>query len=1124
MVVFPLLLLLLSFHGILSDHGTEVRQVEMLDDEFFMDTNAENREKAFVKTLDGLLHGNNDEENEDPSPGHVVEHATDDEQLDLVMEVFPGGPFNKTGQLRYSSVPLLEDDLIHEILDVIYSRDEYVQLLNDPGFDEMYGAVQEMIRIPTQKVLKQQLFHKILASRAWYTKYFDPMLNDNKRQKLLDFGHHLLDAYQNGTLSTRDMLEYNEQLQNFAFFDREDDKEFRGMMEKLIVVFEKSTKIEDGEEEKSENPTIEMSTKTSPSSETFIKDETVSNKLRSRSPTTESTTVIPGAVTLEDRNTDDDTTTENQHTRSFNPNGLQEILTKNAVTEDPTVTEETTPFCTCYSPYDRPDVTDIEPRRTTPPPICTCYPPYDPTDTVRKNAVQSDPLSMVGNQKTTAAPAKETTTTWEDTDPTYDPKIFLRKNAITEDPNSMVGGQKTTPSPAKETTTSWEDTDPTYDPRIFLRKNAITGYATSMVGNQKTTPLPAKGTTVTRKDIDVPLDPTIFAIAMKKAVNRDPISVVGSQKTTPALTKETTTTWEDTDPTYDPRIFLRKSAITGSPNSMIGNQKTTPPPAKETTTTWEDTDPTYDPRIFLRKNADTTAPFDPTIFAMKKAVKLDPIPEVAGQKTTPLPAKGTTVTRKDIDVPLDPTIFAIAMKKAVNRDSISVVGSQKTTPAPVKETTTTWEDTDPTYDPRIFLRKNAITGYATSMIGNQKTTPPPAKETTTTWEDTDPTYDPRIFLRKNADTTAPLDPTIFATSMKKAVNRDPISVVGSPKTTPAPAKETTTTWEDTDPTYDPRIFLRKNADTTAPLDPTIFATSMKKAVNRDPISVVGSPKTTPAPAKETTTTWEDTDPTYDPRIFLRKNAHNEDPNPMVGNQKTTPIPAKETTTTWEDTDPTYDPRIFLRKNAITGGPTPMVGNQKTTPIPAKETTIARMDIDAPLDPTIFAMKKAVNRDPIPVVGSQKTTPPSAKETTTTWEDTDPTYDPRIFLRKNAVTGDPTPMVGSQKISPPPANDLTPYTPPRTPSTSITTTPPPPPGLSVPPVIYDKKSHQEVNGRENKPSDIRYIPPGTSPHPDDSTTTKNPVIQPGSIVNATAVGDQDGKRKFSADTDYDDYYY
>ncbi|PIC21469.1 hypothetical protein B9Z55_026290 [Caenorhabditis nigoni] len=980
MIVFPLLLLLFSFHGILSDHGTEIREVEMLDDEFFMDTNAENREKAFVKTLDGLLHGNVDgwsDEKEVSPPGHVVEHATDDEQLDLVMEVFPGGPFNKTGQLRYSSVPLLEGDLIHEILDVIYSRDEYVRLLNDPDFDEMYGAVQEMIRIPTQKVLKQQLFHKILASRAWYTKYFDPMLNDNKRQKLLDFGHHLLDSYQNGTLSTRDMLEYNEQLQNFAFFDREDDKEFRGMMEKLIVVFEKSTKIEDGEEDKFENRTTDMSTDTPPSSETTIKDEVVSNNLGSQSTTLDSTTVTPVAVTLEDRNTDDDTTTENQHTRSFNPNGLQEILTRNAVTEDPTDTEETTPYCTCYSPYDRPDVTDIEPRRTTPPPICTCYPPYDPTDTVRKNAVQSDPLSMVGNQKTTAAPAKETTTTWEDTDPTYDPKIFLRKNAITEDPNSMVGGQKTTPSPAKETTTSWEDTDPTYDPRIFLRKNAITGYATSMVGNQKTTPLPAKGTTVTRKDIDVPLDPTIFAIAMKKAVNRDPISVVASQKTTPALTKETTTTWEDTDPTYDPRIFLRKSAITGSPNSMIGNQKTTPPPAKETTTTWEDTDPTYDPRIFLRKNADTTAPLDPTIFAM---------------------------------------------------------------------------------------------------------------------------------------------------SMKKAVNRDPISVVGSPKTTPAPAKETTTTWEDTDPTYDPRIFLRKNADTTAPLDPTIFAMSMRKAVNRDPISVVGSQKTTPAPAKETTTTWEDTDPTYDPRIFLRKNAITGDPNSMVGNQKTTPPPAKETTTTWEDTDPTYDPRIFLRKNAHNEDPTPMVGNQRTTPIPAKEITVTRKELDAPLDPTIFAMKNAVNRDSIPVVGSQKTTLPPARETTTTWEDTDPTYDPRIFLRKNAVTGDPTPIVGSQKISPPPANDLTPYTPPRTPSTPNTTTPPPPPALSVPPVIYDKKSHQGFHNREKKPSDIRYIPPGTSPHPDDSTTTKNPVIQPGSNVNATAVGDQDEKRKFSADTDYDDYYY
>lgn len=177
------------------------------------------------------------------TPEHFVRHSTDDEDLDLVMEYVKDHSFDKTGQLRYASVPVIEDELVNDILNVIFGRKEYIRLLNNPERAEMTDIVREMIRVPTQEVLKQQLFHKILASRAYYEKFFKPMLEDNNRQKLLEFGRHLLDSHKNGTLSTSDTLELNKKLQNIAFFDRPDDKEFREMVDLLQKVFGESMNI-----------------------------------------------------------------------------------------------------------------------------------------------------------------------------------------------------------------------------------------------------------------------------------------------------------------------------------------------------------------------------------------------------------------------------------------------------------------------------------------------------------------------------------------------------------------------------------------------------------------------------------------------------------------------------------------------------------------------------------------------------------------------------------------------------------------------------------------------------------------------------------------------------------------
>ncbi|EFO99454.1 hypothetical protein CRE_22453 [Caenorhabditis remanei] len=282
MVVFSFLLLLTVCHVLAVDPGSAVRRVEVVKDQHFNDLTDSAKEQgkknsnirnipcfsfsAFTKTLCGLLYGNeNCGKSFLSTDGNIVQNPTDDENLDLVMDYVKDGSFNKTGQLRYASVPVVEDELVMDILNVIYGKKEYTLLLNDPTKEELSAFVRDMIRIPAQHVLKQQLLHKILESRASYEKFVSPMLENNKRQRLLDFAQHLLDSYQNGTLSTQDTVYLNEQLQNYAFFDRPEDKKFRAMVDKLMRVFGKSMNLADRDGLETGTDTEQLETTLTPS-------------------------------------------------------------------------------------------------------------------------------------------------------------------------------------------------------------------------------------------------------------------------------------------------------------------------------------------------------------------------------------------------------------------------------------------------------------------------------------------------------------------------------------------------------------------------------------------------------------------------------------------------------------------------------------------------------------------------------------------------------------------------------------------------------------------------------------------------------------------------------------------
>uniref|UniRef100_A0A1I7TLB8 Uncharacterized protein n=1 Tax=Caenorhabditis tropicalis TaxID=1561998 RepID=A0A1I7TLB8_9PELO len=231
LVVFIFLLLAVPGHGF-SNAGYVIKKVPVFDIDNFNEMTWWEKQQAFIETLRGLY-----EESEPEylkNNREIVRAPFENDDESLVEEYLHEKQFDKTGKFPQLSI---EERLINDILGVMFGHIEYIDFLNNPEQSEMVELIKEMIYFRNQPVLRKQLLHKILAGRAWYEKFVNPMLEDNKRQKLLEFGQHLLEANENGTLSSADTAEFNKHLQSIAIFDRPQDKEFRGMMNQLLHVF-----------------------------------------------------------------------------------------------------------------------------------------------------------------------------------------------------------------------------------------------------------------------------------------------------------------------------------------------------------------------------------------------------------------------------------------------------------------------------------------------------------------------------------------------------------------------------------------------------------------------------------------------------------------------------------------------------------------------------------------------------------------------------------------------------------------------------------------------------------------------------------------------------------------------
>ncbi|PIC20361.1 hypothetical protein B9Z55_025589 [Caenorhabditis nigoni] len=158
------------------------------------------------------------------SMNHIVKAPLDDDDLSLVQETFQDQTINKTGQLRYSTLPIVEKALIKDIVRIILKDEEYMILLNNPSFPEVVNMVRTMLREPTQDVLQKQIWSKVLAIEAYYKKFYQPLTNPDNKREAMNFLTHLKEASDEHKLTVDDTVKLNEKMQILAFLIQE--KEF----------------------------------------------------------------------------------------------------------------------------------------------------------------------------------------------------------------------------------------------------------------------------------------------------------------------------------------------------------------------------------------------------------------------------------------------------------------------------------------------------------------------------------------------------------------------------------------------------------------------------------------------------------------------------------------------------------------------------------------------------------------------------------------------------------------------------------------------------------------------------------------------------------------------------------
>ncbi|CAO4386354.1 unnamed protein product [Caenorhabditis nigoni] len=182
------------------------------------------------RMINGNQEGNHQRQLSDaflvPTPksmDHVVKAPLDDDDMSLVQETFNDQTINKTGQLRYSTLPIVEKALIKDIVRIILKDEEYMILLNNPSFPEVVKMVRTMLREPIQDVLQQQIWSKVLAIEAYYKKFYQPLNNPETKREAMNFLIHLKEASDGHKLTVDDTVKLNEEMQTLAFLIQEKD-------------------------------------------------------------------------------------------------------------------------------------------------------------------------------------------------------------------------------------------------------------------------------------------------------------------------------------------------------------------------------------------------------------------------------------------------------------------------------------------------------------------------------------------------------------------------------------------------------------------------------------------------------------------------------------------------------------------------------------------------------------------------------------------------------------------------------------------------------------------------------------------------------------------------------------
>ncbi|EGT47517.1 hypothetical protein CAEBREN_17361 [Caenorhabditis brenneri] len=155
-------------------------------------------------------------------PGTKNAHATaedplDDEDDELVHGYSPDHKINQNGNLRYSDLPLVEKSLKKDIFMLIAKNEDYMSFLNNPSHKDLFVMINDMIRGPSQEVLQDQIWNKILAIEAFYKKFVEPLNRPDSIEKVMKLLMRLEGASGAGELTVEDTVQLDENLEKLAF-------------------------------------------------------------------------------------------------------------------------------------------------------------------------------------------------------------------------------------------------------------------------------------------------------------------------------------------------------------------------------------------------------------------------------------------------------------------------------------------------------------------------------------------------------------------------------------------------------------------------------------------------------------------------------------------------------------------------------------------------------------------------------------------------------------------------------------------------------------------------------------------------------------------------------------------